>query len=100
MQRSPVNESAVKLVCNRARVEDFSTAVSAQQCLAAHDSHFEGFGVNVCPSAVDRATNIRVAGDEHTAVLGSSVRTADDSQLPEGMSLFVCTATVVSVVVS
>src|SRR5687767_7011618 len=68
--------------------------------LSARAPHFCGRGVKVWPSAVERLTNIRVAGDEHTVSRGSSVRTGDSGQSPEAMSLLTCTTTVVSLVVS
>src|SRR5262249_5502929 len=59
-----------------------------------------GLGVNGCPTAAERATNIRVAGDEQTASRGSSVRVGDSEQSPEAMSLLVWTTIDVSLVVS
>ena len=59
-----------------------------------------GFGVNGWPSASDTGTKMAVAGDEHGLVRGSSVSVGDSAQLPDAMSLFVCTATTVSRVVS
>ena len=57
-------------------------------------------GVKVCPVAVERATNIRVAGDEQTASRGSSGSVGESGQSPEAMSLLVWTMIDVSLVVS
>jgi hypothetical protein len=59
-----------------------------------------GRGVNWCLTAAERATKIRVAGDEQTASRGSSVSVGDSGQSPEAMSLSVWTTIDVSLVVS
>ena len=79
-----------------------------RRCLAQfrgdHEQHCRayccGFGVNGWPSASDTGTKMAVAGDEQGLVRGSSVSVGDWAQLPGAMSVFVCTATTVSLVVS
>src|SRR6478735_5126734 len=58
--------------------------------------YLAGSGVNLCPSASVIAANILVAGEEQTLSRGSLARVGDSAQLPDAMSLLVCTTTVLS----
>lgn len=60
------------------------------------DCYLAGSGVNLCPSASVMAANILVAGEEQTLSRGSLASVGDSAQLPDAMSLLVCTTTVLS----